>query len=194
MNERMIDLNEAARFLDMLAQSETQFSFQLFDDDKVRAKANKKALGYDPHAKILHGSLEKHVDELTQRNGDGAGVFVTINRTDLKGRCEENIISVRALFVDLDGSPLEPVLQADVPPDIIVESSPERWHCYWRVSDCPLGEFSRVQQALIARFNSDKSVNDLPRVLRLPGFWHQKSTPFLVRIREGGRVDDIDLI
>lgn len=194
MNERMIDLNEAARFLDMLAPGEQEFSFQLFDDDKERSEARKKAKEKDPFARVLNGSLAQHAGTLERLNAKGAGVFVTINRTDLKGRCAENIIGVRALFVDLDGSPLEPVLAADIAPDIVVESSPERWHAYWLVRDCPLDQFKPAQQALIARFNSDPSGCDLPRVLRLPGFWHQKGDPFMVRIREGGREDDIDLI
>jgi hypothetical protein len=42
-------------------------------------------------------------------NREGAGVFVTVNETDLKGRTAKNITSVRAVFVDLDGAPLEPV-------------------------------------------------------------------------------------
>ena len=50
------------------------------------------------------------------------------------------------------------------------------------VSDVKLDEFTDLQQALIARFNGDPKVSDLPRVLRLPGFYHRKGDPFLVRI------------
>ena len=38
----------------------------------------------------------------------------------------------------------------------------------------PLDGFRDAQQRLIAAFGTDKSVHDLPRVLRLPGFPHQK--------------------
>ena len=46
----------------------------------------------------------------------------------------------------------------------------------------PLADFTTVQKWLIQRFGSDQSVHDLPRVMRLPGFMHQKDEPFLSRI------------
>ena len=69
-----------------------------------------------------------------------------------------------------------------VQPDIVVESSLGRWHCYWLVSDCPLDKFKLRQQQLAAKFKSDSKVIDLPRVLRLPGFFHQKAEPFMTRV------------
>ena len=54
----------------------------------------------------MHGSLAGKFAELSRLSALGAGVFVTVNRTDLKGRRKENIIAVRALFVDLDGAPI----------------------------------------------------------------------------------------
>ncbi|MEI6601580.1 MAG: DNA-primase RepB domain-containing protein, partial [Comamonadaceae bacterium] len=67
-------------------------------------------------------------------------------------------------------------------PDIIIESSPGKWHCYYFTNDCQLSEFTTRQKQIALKFNSDPSVNDLPRVMRLPGFWHQKDTPFMTRI------------
>ncbi len=89
---------------------------------------------------------------------------------------------VRALFVDLDGAPLLPVLEHTSPPDIIVESSPGKWHAYWRVQDCPLDQFKSAQHRLAAQFQGDTSVCDLPRVMRLPGFFHHKADPYMTRL------------
>ena len=99
------------------------------------------------------------------------GIFVTVNTTDYQGRKSENIVKVRAFFVDLDGSPLDPVLSAPISPHIIVESSPSRYHAYWIVNDAPLDKFSLVQEELICKFNGDNKVKDLSRVMRLPGFF-----------------------
>ena len=85
---------------------------------------------------------------------------------------------VRAVFVDLDGAPLAPVLEAGLEPHVVVESSPGKFHVYWQVDDCPLDQFERVQRALARRFGGDPSVHDLPRVLRVPGFLHCKGEPF----------------
>jgi len=92
---------------------------------------------------------------------------------------------VRAVFVDLDGAPLEPVLTCGLEPHIVCESSPGRFHAYWLCDDCPLDKFESVQRALARRFAGDGSVHDLPRVLRVPGFVHAKGEPFLSHVLEG---------
>jgi hypothetical protein len=124
---------------------------------------------------LANGALDK----LAYLNEVGAGVFFTANKTDGKGRQASNIIRVRALFVDLDGAPLEPVLEAGLKPHMVVQTSPGRYHVFWLVSDCPLDQFERVQRGLAALFGGDPSVHDLPRVMRLPGFVHHKGEPFL---------------
>ena len=132
---------------------------------------------------ILHGTLNQHWDELVRLNAAGAGIFVMINAGDGKGRQASNVIRVRAHFVDLDGAPLAPVLAADDKPHLIVQSSPGKWHAYWLVTDCSLEDFKARQQGLAEKFSGDISVVDLPRVMRLPGFYHQKTAqPFLTRL------------
>ncbi|WP_158089451.1 DNA-primase RepB domain-containing protein [Magnetofaba australis] len=169
------DPHEAQRFLDLLAPRE-DFTFQTFDDAKDR-----KSKGL---INILHGSLEQHAEELAELNRQGAGVFVMVNEGDCKGRKAQNVIRVRASFIDLDGAPLEPVLEGPERPHIIINTSPGRWHCYWVVEGVALDDFKKVQQQLIKRFNADTSVTDLPRVMRLPGFYHMKSEPFQTKIQE----------
>src|SRR5436190_1037119 len=160
----------AGRFLLALDPRAEGFTFQTFDDDRDRKDSGL--------ARILHGSLADHWAGLARLNANGAGIFVTVNATDLVGRTAANIIRIRALFVDLDGAPLEPVTACGLPPHIIVESSQGRWHAYWRVADVPLEQFGPLQRAIAARFGGDPSVHDLPRVLRLPGFVHRKGEPF----------------
>ncbi|MGH8603344.1 MAG: DNA-primase RepB domain-containing protein, partial [Gammaproteobacteria bacterium] len=63
-----------------------------------------------------------------------------------------------------------------------MESSPGKYHVYWLVSDCPLESFPPAQKALAAKYGGDPVVHDLTRVMRLPGFFHQKKEPFLTRI------------
>ena len=109
-------------------------------------------------------------------------MFVTVNETDGRGRRAANVTRARAVFSDLDGSPLQPVLACPLEPHAVIESSRGRYHAYWIVEGLPLDKFGDVQKSIIARFASDKSVHDLPRVMRLPGFWHQKGEPFLSKI------------
>lgn len=158
------DRKEAQRFLDLL-EPNGQFTFQTFDDDADRHDTSL--------ARVLHGTLDQHFDELARLQQRGAGVFVTVNKTDGKGRKRNNIRAVRALFIDLDGADLAPV-RAWSEPDMICETSPGRWHCYWLMSDAPLNKFKAAQSYLSKAFNADQSVNDRPRVMRVPGFFHQK--------------------
>jgi hypothetical protein len=130
----------------------------------------------------LHGKFSGQVEQLSRLNDRGAGVFVMANEGDLNGRRAANVVAIRALFVDLDDAPLTVLDASPVPPHIVIESSPDRFHAYWRVTGCPVDSFSPLQKQLAERFGGDPKVCDLPRVMRLPGFYHRKAAPFLTRI------------
>ena len=172
------DLEMARIFLDKL-EPNGKFTFQTFDDNQDRKDGRL--------ARTLNGTLEEHSRTLIELQKKGAGVFVTINQTDLTGRKANNVVRVRAVFVDLDGAPLEPVLKHLCEPHVIVESSKERWHAYW-LSDLQKDQFRGVQKTLAKAFDGDPAICDLPRVMRCPGFAHQKVKdgqtvgPFITRI------------
>lgn len=126
------DLLAAEAFLNLL-DPRGIYTFQTFDDDKVRKD---KRL-----ARVFHGPLTQHAAALEKLQQQGAGVFVMVNQGDgiihegnKTCRTESNVTHVRALWADLYGSPLQPVIDAHHP-DIIVESSPGRWHAYWLTND-----------------------------------------------------------
>lgn len=167
-----IDLDAARTFLARLGSG---FTFQTFDETGgKRGNLNR----------VLHGDLTQHAATLARLNRQGAGVFVMVNAGDGRARKAGNVQTVRAVFADLDGAPLAPVRAADLVPHIVAESSPGRWHVYWLADGVPLEQFKPMQQAIAARFASDPKVCDLPRVMRLPGFLHNKGEPFLSRIIE----------
>ena len=168
------DLGEAAWFLTILDPDAERFTFQTFDDVEDLKRGHL--------AKVIHDSLEDAAERLTVVQRARAGVFVTVNETDLRGRKAANIVRVRAVWCDLDGSQLQPIMGCKLEPHVVVESSPGRWHCYWIVDGLPLDRFAPVQKAIAARFGGDKAVSDLPRVMRMPGFWHQKGEPFRSRV------------
>jgi putative DNA primase/helicase len=167
-----VDIAEAARFHDALAGVSAKSTFQTFSEKGGPIM-------------VLHGTFAEHAAKLWTANEQGACVCVTVNQTDLHARKAENIVRVRAVFVDVDQPEADPLAQfaaADLPPHVVVESSPGKAHAYWLVADCPLSQFARVQSALIHRFGGDPACKDLPRLMRLPGFIHWKSEPFRSRI------------
>ena len=145
-------------------------SFQTFCD-KGR---NKKLI------KQLHGTIDEHIDELSKLNQQGAGVYFTVNETNLQGRTTKHITKVRAVFCDFDGTPLPKSFEIN--PQLIVNTSPNKYHTYWLVSDMPKESFRLYQQALANKFNSDPVIIDLPRIMRVAGFYHNKVKPYPVKI------------
>ena len=120
---------------------------------------------------------------LTALNRRGAGVFVTVNEADGRGRESANMIHARAVWQELDrqGAPLP----AGLDPHIIVQSSPGKEHRYYLAepgTDWAL--FEGIERRLVADYGSDPNAMDRSRVLRLPGFYHLKNpaSPHLVRI------------
>src|SRR5665213_1208675 len=167
------DVAEAKRFLDLLdAAPQARFTFQTFDD------SGEKREGL---TRVLHGTFDQHAAKLDRLNERGAGIFVTVNKTDLLGRAARNVIEVRALFIDLDHDGrnalkrVAKILCNTAKPSIVVASSPDRFHVYWLIDECPLVAFREAQKQLSTLFASDPSINDLPRVMRLPGFMHTKN-------------------
>lgn len=168
---RIVGGDDAQEFTEVLAH-DSLLTFQTFADNRERSIK----------AQVLHGRYREYASKLHAANEKGAGVFMMVNAGDGKGRTKANVNGIRALFVDLDGSPLEPVTQAPLQPHITVETSPERFHAYWLVDGIDLNEFTPLQRTLAERFNGDPTVSDLPRVMRVPGFFHRKETPFLTRL------------
>lgn len=171
------DLDQAAKFLRALdPDPATRFLFVTVDDNGERDAVCLR----EQHL----GTLDQWAEDLTELNERGAGVYVTVNRTVQTRirRRREDVTAVRSIFLDLDGSPLEPVLGHHVKPHAIVETSPGRYHSYWFTDDVPLDQFTAIQLALAEKFGGDPSVQDLPRIMRLPGFYHCKRDPYLVRI------------
>ena len=74
----MSDRTQAEFYLKRLDTNAESWTFQTFVDEKGRR--NPDVTG------ILIGSLDDHWDELCRRNQNGAGVFITVNQTNGKGR------------------------------------------------------------------------------------------------------------
>jgi hypothetical protein len=161
---------QSETFLQMLDLNTSKFEFRTFDDVKGR---NNALLG-----RKFSGELKDHAHNLQALNGKGAGVFVVINEG---GQTKLEITRVRAVFADTDGAPLEPLLS--LKPHMVIESSPSNWHVYWLVdADFTLDMFTPIQMAIAKKYGTDSAVKDLSRVMRLPGFFHNKGTPSLTNL------------
>jgi len=174
---------EARRYIDAeTGDADQPIMFQVFDD----------AGNDDDKAAFRFGRLSNPRIQkwLIQKALQGCGIFATVNETDGTGRRRANMKTVRMAFADLDGEPLPG--RFPLQPHVIVESSPGRYHVGFFVK--PTTDFnawSDVQARLAAYYNGDPKMIDPPRVLRLPGFDHQKKKPFRSRIVK--LTDEFDL-
>ena len=169
----------ARRFLRSLDPAAESFTFQTYDDDKAR---DDKLL-----ARTIVGTLDDCWPALVAANANGCAVHVTINHTVGNRRTAKDVDYVRKHFIEVDGTKtLEQILAGPLKPALINESSPGKYHVYFDIAGDvrdDVAGFKRRQLQLIALYNSGRESSDLPRVLRLPGFFHKKdpSNPFLVR-------------
>jgi hypothetical protein len=195
LNHQPHDLEQIRRFLKALDGNAEKFTFQFFWDDKERRDRK------EPPPRGMNGlthdlTVEESCAFVTNWNSIECpmGCFVTINATALTGsRAEKDVCRVRAVFIDIDEDfprVEEALKRFPLAPSAWIESSPGKAHFYWFVQgDFPLDRFTPVQEALIKHFNTDKSVKDLSRVLRLPGTVHCKyvvegEAPSAVRIAD----------
>lgn len=175
----MSDLREAARFLEVLGDGDTEFVFQTFSDQKPKN-------GKDLNARVLVGTLEEHGELLTALNDQKVGVFVQINAGS--GRGAKHITAVRELFIDLDDpntsiDSMRAIRKYMPRPTKVVVSSDKKFHVYWRVSNCELDQFKALQKQLAITFNGDSTMSNLDRVMRVPGFNHCKGRKQLVKLQ-----------
>ena len=94
VNDSTLNKIEAQKFLNQLNPAAKGFTFQTFDDLKGR---NNPSL-----TRELHGTLDEHWDELVALNAQGAGIFVTVNETNLSGRTTQDMVNVRAMYREDD--------------------------------------------------------------------------------------------
>jgi hypothetical protein len=171
-----LDAEQPRQFLKLLDPTAAGFTFQTFSDNKSNKNPELTQIVQSPAHK-----------ELLQLHAHGAGVYVTINETDGKGRKSENITRIRAVFQEDDDG-----FDGEFPlaPSIINETSPGHFHRTWLIDgDWPADEqgradFAAVMERMVESYGSDKNAKDISRVLRVPGFLHRKGKPHLVRIVE----------
>ncbi len=110
---------------------------------------------------------------------------VAVNDIKEVARKRENVTRINAVFIDSDDGNVskDELLALSCPPHVIVRTSPKRLHAYWFVKNCEVANFTCVQHALAKKFQTDASVSDPTRVMRLPGSinWNHDE-PYLAKL------------
>ena len=151
------------------------FCLQTFDDRKEKDKSL-----------IRYGIPEQlSWQDLKMLNQKGAGVFFSPNAFPEGIRKKDHCKGVNAWFFEIDDASFEEqrdrINSAPLHPDIIVQTR-KSLHCYYLAEDATVEQFVTIQKGLIKYFNADKACKDITRVLRVPGFTHNKEEPIEVKI------------
>jgi hypothetical protein len=174
----MTDYNAAASYLVALTgDANTVIDWRVIHDK------DKGALG-----KNLRGTLADLWQQLVAYNAAGWGVFCNINAMDGNGSELQNVAYIRAHVIDLDNlttaaADYDRATKTNPLPQFAAQSSPGKYHVYYRAAPYTGNDFyTGIQRKLIQLFGGDKSIIDATRVMRVPGFLHQKAEPHLVTV------------
>jgi hypothetical protein len=177
------DRETVRAYISALAGSpDAEMTWQLLMDDR-----SAKRYAFDYHLPLT----DKLWAEFVFQNSRGVGIFAMVNVGNGNGRCSANVTALRALFVDDDAGVLPPESDrlAPLAPSLSVRSK-RGFHHYWcLLPGEPLEAFAPAQATLAAHFGTDSAVKDLPRVMRVPGFFHMKN-PTEPRLVELERTSD----
>lgn len=173
------DVDAARRQLHALTgERDPVVAWQLFSDSD---KNNRRL------ARGFHGRLGDVLSDLTEAQRRGCGVYIAVNATDGTGRKAANMCHARAVFLDLDGTPLPKSWPAE--PHLIVHSSSvggtDKFQCWWMLEmNNDWDRWMRAQKAMALRYGGDLKCCMVTQVARLAGFWHLKrpESPWRVRI------------
>lgn len=173
----MSDFNLASAYITTLTGSpDTVCDFRVIND-KIKGE----------EAVNLRGTLSELFGTLTEYNNHGYGIFITVNVfNDTGRRTLENIRFIRAHVVDLDDvltaqESFNRAVASPLPPHFAVQSSPGKYHLYWLMVPYTGNDFyTQQQRKLVQLYGGDKQVVDATRVLRVPGFNHNKAEPVMV--------------
>lgn len=118
-------------------------------------------------------------------NNKGYGIFWTVN--SFKGsRKIENLTHINSWFVDIDfqKDKLDDLIaKSPLYPSLVVETK-RGYHLYFNAKNATLTNYKLINKRLLEYFGKgEKSVFDVARLLRVPGYNHLKdpANPFLIK-------------
>ena len=101
-----------------------------------------------------------------EKSEEGREVYFCVHLLTKPQRIKKNAAEVRCLWGDLDGVP---VPNGELKPTAVVESSPGRYHAYWRLDTAVAPSTAeRLNRRLASAVGADPSGSDMTQLLRVP--------------------------
>src|SRR5262245_4054624 len=129
----------------------------------------------DVGLEALTDDKNKAIQKLRRTNAgpESRAVYFVVNQG---GQEKKDIKQFTAFFGEWDDVSIEEqyarVMSFAIAPHVVIKTR-SSLHCYWlAVEETTQAEWESVQRTFIVANNSDPSICDLPRVMRVPGFDH----------------------
>jgi putative DNA primase/helicase len=162
------------KFLNGFFNYDEEVCFRIFSD---RKDTNFKGKKYT----IKLSNVGKILSKLKEHNINYRGIFFVVNHG---GHEDKDIKRINAQFVESDSLPIEEQMKRikafPLEPSIIVQTR-KSLHVYYLIKNGSISDFRRIQIKLAIFFNGDRNCINESRVLRLPGFYHCKKEPIMVK-------------
>jgi len=116
------------------------------------------------------------------------GIFFSVNSFNTSRRGEDNLKKINFWFIDMDeGSKeyqSEKIMQFSLVPSMVIETN-KGHHVYWKCKEVvDVEDYKSTIESLVKHFDSDKNAKGVTRVLRVPGYLHQKDPSRPYKIKE----------
>lgn len=174
------NLSEARRFLECFCKGEG--SENSCGRINIRIFSDKKGTGFK--GKNLSFNMKDFQSKskiLMAHNEANRGIFFVVNSG---GNSDRKINKINAQFFECDTLSLEEQLENiskfPLEPSIIVQTK-KSLHVYFLIKNGKVEKFRDIQKKLAKHFNGDGSCINESRVMRVPGFYHCKEEPVMVK-------------
>ena len=132
--------------------------------------------GSNARPSVFSGTMDYCGPKIEEVVRSGIAVGIVVNKFRGGVRKTENVERVTGFFVDLDGGvTIDDIERFPIKPHLVTETSPGRYHAFWRVDGCPLNAFRSIQAILAKRLGGDPNVIDVTRAMRLAGTPNRKN-------------------
>lgn len=130
---------------------------------------------------ISRKELPKYMNLLKYKNEHHHGVHVCVNA----GHRDTEVEKVYAQFFEMDTISFEEqakiIKKLEIKPSMIVKTR-KSLHVYFLIKEGKTSRFREIQERLAITFNGDTQKRNLSTCMRVPGFYHNKKDPIMVRL------------
>lgn len=133
------------------------------------------------------GMFEVEPIDALRLNADAYAIYWSVNEFEGARRIS-NLKKINSWYFELDEgtkeSQWEIIEASPIIPSLVIESF-RGYHVYFNARDAKPENYRTIEERIIHHFGADDKAKDLARVLRAPGYLHQKKieNPFLVSVK-----------